>query len=68
MNKNAVYLFYLVFFNILMMGFSIYAFFSTEEYHYSVKNATEEKLRGIKSRAAAINTRIGNLVKTKQFS
>lgn len=68
MNKNAVYLFYLIFFIILMMRFSIHVFFRTVEYYYSAENATEEKLRGIKSRAAAINTRVGNLVKTKQFN
>lgn len=31
------------------MSFSIYVFFSTEEYHYNVNSATEEKLKRIKS-------------------
>lgn len=43
-------------------------FFNTEEYHNSVENSTEEKLRVIRSRAAAINTKVGNLVKAKQLS
>lgn len=33
-------------------------FFSTEEYHYNVESATEEKLRGIKRGPAVINATV----------
>jgi len=49
-----------------VLNFFIYVlFFSNEEKHYNVENATEERPRGIK-RGAAINTKLGHIVEAEQ--